>query len=165
MRQLLLVSAFALMIVSCNSIEQPSKTNQVPETSTAELKSQIEVLQQTIDTMKSQIEFMTSGVFEVDGLRFDPNGTLISVPKIGNVVVQKNGELTLTTTRSYDGKGRVIEIMSEYSGRPIDFLPYKWKKTTYEYNGKTCKATTQTYTSGLAAGVPYEEEITETTYW
>ena len=165
MKRTLLAGTVVLLIVSCNPIEQTGKTNQVPEISTSELKSQIDVLQQAIDTLKSQVSSLTSGVFEVDGLRFDQNGSLISVPKLGNVVVQKSGELTLTTTRSYDAKGRVVEIKSEYSGRPLEYLPYQWKKTIYEYNGKTCKTTTQTYKYGLAAGVPYEEEITETTYW
>ena len=165
MKRFLFLSALALITVSCNPIEQPAKTNQVPDTSTTELKNQIIALQQTIDTLKSQVEFLTSGIIEIDGLRFDQNGTLISVPKLGNVTVQTSGDLTLTTTRSYDAKGRVIEIKSEYSGRPIEYLPYAWQKTIYEYNGKKCKAITQTHRYGLAAGIPYEEEIFETTYW
>lgn len=43
--------------------------------------------------------------------------------------------------------------------------PYYWQKVMYEYNGMNCKTTTQTSKYGLPAGTPYEEEITEATYW
>jgi len=150
----------------------------------AELKSQIQsltpeeqtqvisvedfnALKRENEELKAQISLFTSGFFEVDGLRFDRNGTLISVAKIDNEVSKKVGEKTLTTTRTYDAKGRLVEIYRKYSGGSSINAgsPYYWQKVMYEYNGMNCKTTTQTSKFGLAAGTPYEEEITEATYW
>lgn len=124
-------------------------------------------LKQENEELKAQISLFTSGFFEVDGLRFDKNGTLISVAKIDNEVSKKVGEKTLTTTRTYDAKGRLVEIYRKYSGGSSITAgsPYYWQKVMYEYNGMNCKTTTQTSKYGLPAGTPYEEEITEATYW
>lgn len=124
-------------------------------------------LKQENEELKTQIGLFTSGFFEVDGLRFDRNGTLISVAKLENEESHQVGEKTLTTTRTYDAQGRLIEIYRKYSGGSSISAgsPYYWQKEMFEYNGMKCKVTTQTYKYGLAAGTPYEEEITETTYW
>ena len=103
----------------------------------------------------------------MDSLRFDKNGTLFSVAKIDNEVSKKVGEKTLTTTRTYDAKGRLVEIYRKYSGGSsiTAGAPYYWQKVMYEYSGMNCKTTTQTSQYGLPAGSPYVEEITEATYW
>ena len=128
---------------------------------------EINALKEENEQLKDQISLFTSGFFEVEGLRFDRNGTLISVAKIANEVSQKVGEKTLTTTRTYDAEGRLIEIYRNYSGGSSITAgsPYYWQKVIYEYSGMSCKITTQTYKYGLPAGTPYEEEITEATYW
>lgn len=124
-------------------------------------------LKQENEQLKTQIGLFTSGFFMVDGLRFDKNGTLISLAKIEDEESHKVGEKTLTTTRTYDAHGRLIQIYRKYSGGTSITAgsPYYWQKEMYEYNGMTCKVTTQTYKFGLPAGTPYEEEIVETTYW
>ncbi len=128
---------------------------------------EINALKEENQQLKAQISLFTSGFFEVEGLRFDKNGTLISVAKIANEVSQKVGEKTLTTTRTYDSEGRLIQIYRKYSGGSSISAgsPYYWQKVMYEYNGMNCKTTTQTSKYGLSAGTPYEEEITEATYW
>lgn len=128
---------------------------------------EINALKEENEQLKAQISLFTSGFFEVDGLRFDKNGTLISVAKISNEVTQKVGEKILTTTRTFDAAGRLIQIYREYSGGGLILSgsPYYWQKVMYEYNGMTCKTTTQTSKYGLPAGTPYEEVITEETYW
>lgn len=75
---------------------------------------EINALKEENEQLKTQISLFTSGFFEVEGLRFDKNGTLISVPKIANEVSQKVGEKTLTTTRAYDAEGRLTEIYRKY---------------------------------------------------
>ena len=128
---------------------------------------EINALKEENENLKSQIGLFTSGFFEIDGLRFDRNGTLISLAKIENEVSQKVGEKTLTTTRTYDAEGRLIQIYRVYSGGSSLSAgsPYYWQKVIYEYNGMKCKITTQTSKYGTPAGMPYEEEITEATYW
>lgn len=188
-----ILSVVSIALVSCTK-ENPSETKQEPTVPTSEfeaLKHEVEELKAQIrslspgettpgvsieefnalkgenEDLKAQIALFTSGFFEVDGLRFDKNGTLISVAKIENEVSQKVGEKTLTTTRTYDAEGRVIEIMRRYSGGSSITAgsPYYWQKVMYEYSGMSCKTTTQTSKYGLPAGTPYEEEITEATYW
>ncbi len=128
--------------------------------------SEFETLKQENEALKTKVESLTSGFFEVDGLRFDRNGTLISVKKLESKSEQKVGRNTLTITRTYDAEGRVIEIMRDYNTHSeFAGVPYYWQKTLYEYSGKNCKITTQTSKYGIAAGTPYEEEITESTYW
>ena len=125
------------------------------------------ILKRENEELKAQISLFTSGFFEVDGLRFDKNGTLISVAKIEKEYTQKVGDKTLTTTRTYDGEGRLIQIYRKYSGGNSITAgsPFYWQKVIYEYNGMSCKVTTQTNKYGLPVGTPYEEEITEATYW
>ena len=128
--------------------------------------SDFEALKKENETLKAQVELLTSGFFEVDGLRFDKNGTLISVQKLESKSQQKVGNNTLTITRTYDAEGRVIEILRDYNTHSeFTGVPYFWQKTLYEYSGKNCKTTTQTNKYGLPAGTPYEEVITEATYW
>ncbi len=129
--------------------------------------NEIDALKKENEDLKSQIGLFTAGFFEVDGLRFDKNGTLISVAKIENVVEEKlGGTLTLTTTRKYDSQGRLIEIYSSYNGGSIvNYGPYEWKKIMYEYNGMTCKITTQTATRNRPVDVPYDEEVKTNVYW
>ena len=129
-------------------------------------KSEFDALKQENEALKAQVELLTSGFFEVDGLRFDKNGTLISVQKLESQATEKVGNNTLTITRKYDAEGRVIEILRDYNTHSeFSGGPYYWQKTLYEYTGKKCKTTIQTSKWGLPAGVPYEEEITEATYW
>lgn len=142
--------------------------NLIPEDQTPDVSvEEFNALKQENEELKAQISLFTSGFFEVDGLRFDRNGTLISVAKIANEVSQKVGEKTLTTTRTYDAEGRLTEIYHKYSGGSSISAgsPYYWQKVIYEYNGMNCKITTQTSKYGLPVGTPYEEEITEATYW
>lgn len=127
---------------------------------------EFEAIKQENEMLKVQVESLTSGFFEIDGLRFDKNGTLISIPKLESTMDEKVGSYTLTTKRTYDDKGRVIEILRDYNTTSeFAAVPYYWEKTLYEYSGMNCKTTTQTRKRGLAAGVPYEEIITEATYW
>ena len=128
---------------------------------------EINALKRENEELKAQISLFTSGFFEVDGLRFDKNGTLISVAKLEKESTQIDGDKTLTTTSTYDGEGRLIQIYRKYSGgNSINAgSPYYWQKVIYEYNGMSCKVTTQTNKYGLPAGTPYEEKISEATYW
>ena len=137
------------------------------EPSDVAIIEEIKTLKRENEELKAQISLFTSGFFEVDGLRFDKNGTLISVAKLENESTQKVGDKTLTTTRTYDGEGRLIQIYRQYSGgNSINAgSPYYWQKVIYEYNGMSCKVTTQTNKYGLPAGTPYEEKISEATYW
>lgn len=124
-------------------------------------------LKQENEQLKAQIELFTSGFFEVDGLRFDKNGSLISVRRIESVESREVGNQTLTTTRTYDDEGRIIDIYNEYTGGSSleHGRPYYWQRTMYEYIGKKCITTTRTYYYGMSVTIPYEEEITEAVYW
>ena len=192
-KALLIVFAALLAALSCTK-ENPSENKQeqtVPTSEFEALKQEVQELKTQVaaltpgeqasgvsveefnalkaenEEVKTQIALFTSGFFEVDGLRFDRNGTLISVAKIENEYSQKVGEKTLTTTRTYDSQGRLIQIYRQYSGGSSITAgsPFYWQKEMYEYNGLKCKITTQTNKYGLPAGTPYEEEITEATYW
>ena len=193
MNKTLIAIAIVFVAISCTK-ENSDKTTLEPTIPTSEfesLKQEVEqlkikvaslssgeptdvvsveefnALKQENEELKTQIGLFTSGFFEVDGLRFDRNGTLISVAKLENEESHQVGEKTLTTTRTYDAQGRLIEIYRKYSGGNSITAgsPYYWQKEMFEYNGMKCKVTTQTYKYGLPAGTPYEEEITETTYW
>ena len=130
-------------------------------------KKEFDALKEENETLKAQLELLTSEFFEVEGLRFDRNGSLISLQFLGNETVQDLGNnRTLTTERTLDAQGRLIETLSRYGGyNGVSTPPYYWQRNIYEYSGKTCKITTQTNKWGLPAGVPYEEETTEITYW
>lgn len=193
MKKMLLAMALVFFAISCtkeNSEDSKPEQN-IPTSEFEALKQEVEKMKLQIEELtsgeptdavtvedfnalkreneelKAQISLFTSGFFEVDGLRFDKNGTLISVARVENEYSQKIGDKTLTTTRTYDGEGRLTQIYRKYSGGNslTAGSPYYWQKVLYEYNGMRCKITTQTYKSGLGAGIPYEEEITEATYW
>ena len=196
MKKVLFASVFILLTLSCSK-EEPKTENKdqdIPPSEFQALKQEVEDLKATIsslagnqeqvvsksefdalkqenEALKAQVELLTSEFFEVDGLRFDKNGTLISLPKLESETSSEEGYytgnvITLTTTRTYDAEGRVIEILRDYNPkREFASVPYYWQKVLYEYSGKTCKTTTQTNQKNMAAGVPYLEEITETTYW
>lgn len=193
MKPIFIVSAVLLATISCTK-EQPQVTQQEEAVSASEIKAlreELEELKSTVaaltpssqepvvsieefnalkqenDNLKAQVELLTSDFFEVDGLRFDKNGDIISVPLLQEESVQDLGDNhTLSIQRTLDAEGRLQETMSRYAGYNSVFTPpFYWQKTMYEYNGKTCRVTTQTNKWGLPAGVPYVEEIVETTYW
>lgn len=184
----------ALLACAKENPEVTDNENEVPSTEIQELRREIEELRAQIESMtpgdeseagvskvefealkadneelKAQVALLTSGFFEVDGLRFDLNGTLISVEKLEKEVVEDkntNGNVKLTTTRTYDAEGRVVEIMRKYSGyNSMSSIPYYWRQELYEYNGKNSRTTTRTNKYGLPAGTPYEEVVTDKTYW
>lgn len=161
MKKYVIAIAFVLLFSSCTKEETATtpKDQEIPV-------SEFQALKKEVEDLKAQVELLTSGFFEVDGLRFDKNGTLISVPKLESQATEKRGNNTLTTTRKYDTEGRVIEILRDYNTHSeFANVPYFWQKTLYEYSGKTCKTTTQTNKYGLEVGTPYEEVITQATYW
>ena len=101
-----------LVLMACTK-EQPETTSKPQNDQTSE----IEALRKEIEELKAQVALLTSGFFEVDGLRFDLNGTLISTEKIESEIVEDkstNGSVKLTTTRTYDAEGRVTEIIRKY---------------------------------------------------
>lgn len=195
MKKVLFVLTITFVIIACTKEgEETSKQEQVSATELDALKKDVEELKTKVESLsasnqeegvsseefealkkeneelKAQMTKLTSEFFEVDGLKFDKNGTLISVQKLESTMVKnRSSNVQLTTTRKYDAEGRVIEIKREYTGSGVShnysFSPYYWQKEIYEYSGKTCKTTVQTNEWGMAAGVPYLEEITETTYW
>lgn len=184
---------FLLTILSCTKEEPDSSSSQNQKLETDNLLSEIEALRQEVQELrdlletitivsdldainqklddlndiKEEIGELTSYYFEVDGLRFDKNGNVVSTPKLENVVVENgSGNSTLTTTRTYDGEGRLIELMKKYSNYSMaETLPFIWKQEIYEYNGKTLITTRRTDKNGLPAGQDYEETITATEYW
>ena len=195
MKKSILAIAVIILAISCTK-EQPGTGKQdqsIPESEFQALKKEVEELKATIssltpgsqdavskdefealkqenEALKAQVASLTSTFFEVDGLRFDKNGSLISVPRLESEIVEEVptaiGTALLTTTRSYDAEGRVIQINRNYNtNSEWAMLPFYWQKVFYEYNGKTCRVTTQTNQRNMGAGVPYLEEITETTYW
>lgn len=137
------------------------------ETLKQDMQKEIDNLKEENEDLKTQIGKYTSGFFEVDGLRFDRNGTLISVAKIESVVEEKKeGTLTLTTTRTYDAQNRLIEILRVYSGgNSVIYGPFNSQRVIHEYNGMTCKITTRTAKRNMPVGVPYEEEVQTNVYW
>ncbi|MBO7203961.1 MAG: hypothetical protein J6V29_03280 [Bacteroidales bacterium] len=185
---------FLLTILSCTKEEPDSSSSQNQKLETDNLLSEIEALRQEVQELRDLLETitivsdldaisqklddlndikeevgeLTSYYFEVDGLRFDKNGNVVSTPKLENVVVENgSGNSTLTTTRTYDGEGRLIELMKKYSNYSMggQMLPYRWKQEIYEYNGKTLITTIRTDEYGLPAGQDYEETITTKEYW
>ena len=125
MKKCVIAIALVLLFSSCSK-EEPTTTpkdQDIPLSEFQALKKEVEELKSTIaslttgdqekgvsksefdemkkenETLKAQVELLTSGFFEVDGLRFDKNGTLISVPKLESQATEKIGNNTLTTTR------------------------------------------------------------------
>lgn len=123
---------------------------------------EFESLRRENEELKAQVQKLTADFFEVDGLRFDKNGVLVSTQVLNKEVTEKISEdITHTITRTCDAEGRIIEIISEYSGyNSLSSLPYYWKQELFEYNGKMCKKTERTNMNGQ-----YVEEVTESTYW
>lgn len=195
MRAHLTTFILLLVLMACTK-EQPETTSKPQDDQTSEiealrkeiqeLKAQVEALnpsesesvvsiaefealKASNEELKAQVALLTSGFFEVDGLRFDLNGSLISTEKIESQIVEDkstNGSVKLTTTRTYDAEGRVTEIMRKYSGyNSMSSIPYYWRQELFEYSGKTSRTTTRTNKYGLPAGTPYEEVIEDKTYW
>lgn len=166
MKKYLITVPLVIALLSCNKEPQPSKPEY--EVSAIEIKA----MKNEIEELKAMVQALASLSFEVDGLRFDKNGSLISTPRLESEMTESETILgipvSLTTTRSLDDRGRLIKEKYQYSNVG-DFykqsLPFVWKELFYEYNGKNCKTTIRTNKFGLPAGVPYEEQVTETTYW
>lgn len=166
MRKYLIAIPLVLTLFSCT--KQPQPTTLQPEVSASDIES----LKNEIAELRTIVESLTSTSIEVDGLQFDKNGSIITTPKLESVTTEKKTvaglSVTLTTTRTLDDKGRLIKMRSQYSDVASQYqqaLPFLWKELTYEYSGKKCKTTTHTSKYGLPAGVRYEEEVTEVTYW
>lgn len=166
MRKYLIAILLVLTLFSCTKQSQPTMPQ--PEVSVSDIES----LQKEIAELKTIVESLTSTSIEVDGLRFDKNGSIISTPKLESITTENKTvgglSVTLTTTRTLDDKGRLIKMRSQYSDVSSIYqqgLPFLWKELTYEYSGKKCKTTTHTSKYGLPAGVPYEEQVREVTYW
>lgn len=134
-----------------------------------EIKNKLDSIptNEDIDEVRGKVVELTSQYFEVDGLRFNKNGDIISTPKYDSEIVEKKSGGTHTTTRTYDGEGRLIELMKKYSNysQGGQGLPYIWRQEMYEYNGNTVTTTQRTYKWGLSVYEDYEEVITTTVYW
>ena len=121
-------------------------------------------LKEENETLKSQVTILMSTFFEVDGLRFNKNGDVISVPKIESSYEKQTNTGKLTMTRTFDENGRLIETYGQYSGYSSSQTPpYYWQRVAYEYNGKT--VTTNTETSSYSYGIYTHKESSEITYW
>ena len=130
--------------------------------------SEFNALKQENEALKAQVEGLSSVFFEVDGLRFDHNGEIISTPKKPSSQTTDENKYRFgmhTSTRTFDAEGRLLETYDEYNQIGLSYFtpPFYWQKVMYEYNGKTCKTTTLTHNQPVDG--QYEEEITETTYW
>ena len=113
MKKYLIVIFLMTILLSCTK-EQPDSTNKDSESQLTELQAlrkEIEVLKAQVEALtpsdsepgisvtefealkaaneelKAQVGLLTAGFFEVDGLRFDLNGTLISTEKIAIYVL------------------------------------------------------------------------------
>lgn len=176
-----------LVAISCSK-EQPESPKQdqtVPASEFEALKKEvedlkaalaaitsenIEVLKQENEALKAQVESLTSSFFEVDGLRFDKNGEIISTPKLESMSVQKGAyDATLEVKRTTDANGWLKEVNSKYTDKGNAMyhmqLPFITERVLYDYNGKTCIVTTQKTIPDMPVGVPYYESTVETTYW
>lgn len=193
MKKSILAIAVIILAISCTK-EQPGTGKQdqsIPESEFQALKKEVEELKATIssltpgsqdavskdefealkqenEALKAQVASLTSTFFEVDGLRFDKNGDIISTPKKpASLTIDENAYRfgMHTTTRTYDAEGRLVETYDEYSPIGLSYFtpPFYWQKVQYEYSGKTCKTTTRTHNQPVDG--QYEEVITETIYW
>ena len=141
----------------------PSEGGQVDEGKWA-LASELESLKEENEQLKAQIADLNSTFFEVDGLRFDKNGDVISTPKVESTYEKQTNTGKLTMERTFDAQGRLIETYGRYSGyNSVSNPPYYWQRIKYEYNGKTVKKSSET--SSYSYGIYTHEESSETTYW
>ena len=121
-------------------------------------------LKEENEALKAQVATLLSTFFEVDGLRFDKNGDVISVPRIEATYEKQTNTGKLKMTRSFDEQGRLIETYGQYSGyNSVQTPPYYWQRVAYQYNGKT--VTKNIETSSYSYGIDTHKESTETTYW
>ncbi len=194
MKKLLIVTTIVLVSISCTK-DQDKPNNQEQTVPTGEfeaLRQEVEALKAQVDALgavggaeavsvaefeklkteneelKATVATLTSTFFEVEGLRFDQNGSLISTPRYESKMEEIGVYgYTLTTERKYDAQNRIIEIYKRYGGRGSSFMdpPFNWEKTTFEYIGKTCRRTVQTKAPNQSVQIPYEEEVKETVYW
>ena len=131
-------------------------------------QSDFDALKQENEELKAQVELLTSTFFEVDGLRFNQNGEVVSTPKLPDSEVIKGVyDIPYSVTRTHDAQGRLIECYEEYQYGSYGYHnpPFLWNKVTYEYNGKVCRVTTQTHDYYSHVTEPAKEVVTETTYW
>ena len=184
MKHVIFALSAVLVVLSCTK-EQPD-TNKQDQASATEIEAlrkevkelremveaqvpagEFEALKQENEALKAQVEKLTATFFEVDGLWFDRNGDVISTPKLEGEMTEQSIYGTLKTSRTYDAKGRVIEVYSEYTDYGLySSLPYAWMKSQYVYDGKWRKETKQTKGwSPFSGGGELVEEVTETTYW
>ena len=125
---------------------------------------EFEALKQENEELKAQVATLMSTFFEVDGLRFDKNGDVISTPKIENTYEKQTNTGKLSMTRTFDDKGRLTETYGKYSGYSSAVNPpYYWQRVSYEYKGKT--VTKNTETSSYSYGIYTNKETSEVTYW
>lgn len=187
---LCILVAASLAVISCTK-ETPSDTKQestIPISEFEALKQEVQTLKEQVaalnpgeqapvvsveefnalkdenEALKEQVATLMSTFFEVDGLRFDKNGDVISVPRIEASFEKQTNTGKLTMTRTFDELGRLIETYGEYSGyNSIQTPPYYWQRVAYQYNGKT--VTKNIETSSYSYGIYTHKESTETTYW
>ena len=173
MKQSLFILAILLIFASCGK-EQPESPKQdqtVPTSEIEALKREIEELKAQLDNLESKLSGVASDFIEIDGLRFDKNGEVISTPKAVDSITKDDGHSSVTITRTKDAQGRLVEYYEEYlkayNGNYASYTgPYLWKRVTYDYKGKTCKVTTQTHQYNLSADAPADAPVvTEITYW
>ena len=193
MKKLLIVSAFIFLALSCTK-EQPKTDNKNQDIPVGEFqalkkevedlkvaistmtdgqeqgvsKSEFEALKQENEALRAQIELLTSTFFEVDGLRFNQNGEVVSTPKLADSEVVKGPyDIPYSVTRTHDAQGRLIECYESYEYGNYGYYspPFLWNKVTYEFNGKVCRVTTQTHDFYGHVSNPPKEVVTETTYW
>ena len=193
MNKVFITSVFIILTLSCTK-EEPKTDNKdqdIPVSEFQALKKEVENLKAAVSSMtgsqeqvvskdefdalkqenealKAQIELLTSTFFEVDGLRFNQNGEVISTPKLADSEEVKGVyDIPYSVTRTHDAAGRLIECFEEYKYDNYGYHnpPFLWNKVIYEYNGKVCKVTTQTHDYYSHVSEPPKEVVTETTYW
>lgn len=189
-KTLLIVFAVLLVALSCTK-ENPSENKQeqtVPTSEFEALKQEVQELKAQVaaltpgeqapvvsveefnalkdenEALKEQVATLMSTFFEVDGLRFDKNGDVISVPRIEATYEKQTNTGKLSMTRTFDEQGRLIETYGQYSGyNSVQTPPYYWQRVAYQYNGKN--VTKNIETSSYSYGINTHKESTETTYW
>lgn len=187
---LCILIAVSLAILSCTK-EIPSDNKQgstIPSSEFEALKQEVQLLKEQVaaltpgeqvpvvtpeevnalkdenEALKEKVATLMSTFFEVEGLRFDKNGDVISVPRIEASYEEQTNTGTLTMIRTFDEQGRLIETYGKYSGyNSVQTPPYYWQSVAYQYNGKT--VTKNIETSSYYYGINTHKESTETTYW